>query len=55
MNPLNSTLFLCFGCYSSNWLHDKGDRRHLEGKRLEKEYDDFQVEIINTLRLPNTC
>lgn len=39
----------------SHWLHDKGDRRHLEGKRLRLEYDDFQSEILDKLKLPDYC
>jgi hypothetical protein len=39
----------------SHWLHDKGDRRHLEGKRLKSEYDTFQTEILDRLNLPKHC
>jgi hypothetical protein len=40
-----------------HWLHDNGDRRHLEGKRLLKEYKDFQDEILSPIEkvLPSYC
>ena len=39
----------------SHWLHDKGDKRHLEGKRLRQEYDSFQSDVLNQLDLPRKC
>jgi hypothetical protein len=40
-----------------HWLQDKGDRRHLEGKRLKQEYTDFQTKILDRVekRLPSHC
>ena len=38
-----------------HWLHDKGDKRHLEGKRLKNEYLSFQADILDTLKLPKHC
>ena len=39
----------------NHWLHDREDRRHLEGKRLRQEYDNFQTEILDRLKLPQHC
>jgi predicted MPP superfamily phosphohydrolase len=41
----------------SHWIHDKGESRKLEGKRVKKDYDDFNRDIIDPLNaiLKPTC
>jgi len=33
----------------NHWQHDKKNRKFLEGKRLKKEYDDFDRDILTPL------
>lgn len=41
----------------SHWLHDKGNRKQLEGKRLKKDYVEFQRDILDNLEkvMPDYC
>ena len=42
---------------ASHWLEEKGKRRTLENKRIKKEYDGFDKDILSKLEkiLPKNC
>jgi len=41
----------------SHWVHDKGDMRTLEGKRIKEDYENFNRDVMDVLEeiLPKNC
>ena len=33
----------------SHWIHDKGEARKLEGKRIKEDYENFNRDVIDPL------
>lgn len=41
----------------NHWKNDKKNLRHLEGRRIKKEYTDFKIDILDAIELvlPENC